>query len=134
MPSGSIQAIPQDKDQSSGLVVISFQCHLVRFKLFRRNSGCRGRRGQEFQCHLVRFKLFRSHSCNFAPGRLLVSMPSGSIQAIPRGSSGVSSTEASSFNAIWFDSSYSAAELDALAERAERVSMPSGSIQAIPLM
>ena len=58
MPSGSIQAIPHyvcnHCNDNSG-----FQCHLVRFKLFRTNYADRVCAALAFQCHLVRFKLFR---------------------------------------------------------------------------
>ena len=40
----------------------TFQCHLVRFKLFRSKSlaSSMAQLSKKFQCHLVRFKLFRN--------------------------------------------------------------------------
>ena len=86
-----------------------FQCHLVRFKLFRSRCSLRARcTGRSFQCHLVRFKLFRYAEHGEPPHHDRVSMPSGSIQAIPQ--------------ELWF--------LQIIG--VIFVSMPSGSIQAIP--
>ena len=109
MPSGSIQAIPQPERDGGISFPSSFQCHLVRFKLFRPRSSLRAPQQTtgfnaiwfdssysaafnlnavrsaraEFQCHLVRFKLFRLGAFSLDKGGVFVSMPSGSIQAIP---------------------------------------------------
>ena len=85
MPSGSIQAIPLDYlafREKSYVPKVSMPSGSIQ--AIPRAMGPRFPGFDEFQCHLVRFKLFRSRTglcLILAPTR--VSMPSGSIQAIP---------------------------------------------------
>ena len=183
MPSGSIQAIPQKKsggvcgDSAPGFNAIWFDSsysalnsslvanHTTSFNAIWFDSSYSAFAGGgevgleiEFQCHLVRFKLFRLNFHGETKQMKQVSMPSGSIQAIPPEAGVIVDLgeqlfqchlvrfklfrfqadparpdDYQCFNAIWFDSSYSAPIWTGVPSTYGKVSMPSGSIQAIPL-
>ena len=86
MPSGSIQAIPQYLIVDTQTFDSKFQCHLVRFKLFRSGRCLPGALFKWRRFNAIWFDSSYSATLKMCPTPALfvgVSMPSGSIQAIP---------------------------------------------------